>query len=161
MAMSARFPFTRVYEPKNRSPEMAPPGHTSLVAEIPCQPHDALWTAGQDVLVETVTDQFVRLGWVNRRQVVGATICRLNHAYPILELGFEARLAPILRYLNAFTNLQLAGRNGCFVYAHLHDMMRFGKRVIDEFLRPQACDFPFEDASEVPSEDPSGEILVG
>src|SRR5262249_20928929 len=33
----AEIPFTRVYEPKNRSAEMCPEGCTSLVAEIPCQ----------------------------------------------------------------------------------------------------------------------------
>ena len=33
-----RFLFTRVYEPKNRSAFMSPPGKTSLCAEIPCFP---------------------------------------------------------------------------------------------------------------------------
>ena len=33
---SAEFPFTRLYEPKNRSLHMAPEGQTVIVLEIPC-----------------------------------------------------------------------------------------------------------------------------
>jgi protoporphyrinogen oxidase len=130
----ASFPFTRVYEPKNRSVEMAPPGCTSLVAEIPCQTQDAVWTAGDQSLIERVTEQFVRLGWITRGEVLGGTTHRMSHAYPILELGYEARLAPVLEFLGRFRNLRLAGRNGCFVYSHLHDMMRSARDIVDEYL---------------------------
>ena len=44
-------PITRVSEPRNRSPLMAPPNHTSLVAELPCSETDALWHATDDAIV--------------------------------------------------------------------------------------------------------------
>lgn len=127
------FPFTRVYEPKNRSSEMAPAGCTSLVAEIPCQPTDDVWTADPSTLIETVIERFVDLGWFKRSEVLGSTTHRLPHAYPILELGYEAKLKPILDYLGTFSNLSLAGRNGCFVYSHLHDMMRSGREIVSRY----------------------------
>jgi protoporphyrinogen oxidase len=142
------FPFTRVYEPKNRSEEMAPPGHTSLVAEIPCQPDDAWWHADESALVEMVTSHFHRIGWLNRDQIVGSAIHRLHHAYPILQLDYERRLAPIFEYLARFRNLQLAGRNGCFVYSHLHDMLQHGRNVVNGY----AQSLPFlRGSSDLPS----------
>jgi protoporphyrinogen oxidase len=135
------FPFTRVYEPKNRSEEMAPPGHTSLVAEIPCQPGDALWGTDESALVEMVCDQFLRIGWLRRDQIVGSAIHRLKHAYPILELDYESRLTPIISYLSGFRNLRLAGRNGCFVYSHLHDMLQFGRNVVDGYSESRSIPF--------------------
>ena len=130
----ASIPFTRVYEPKNRSEEMAPPGYTSLVAEIPCQTEDAIWKAGEDALSDLVSDHFVRLGWIAPGDIVGRSTYRIHHAYPILELDYEARLAPVLEYLSGFRNLQLAGRNGCFAYSHLHDMMRAGRRIVKDCI---------------------------
>jgi protoporphyrinogen oxidase len=149
----ARFPFTRVYEPKNRSSDMAPPGCTSLVAEIPCQPVDSIWTADDTSLIELVSEHFVRLGWITRSEIVGGATHRMSHAYPILEFDYEVRIGPILEYLSQFRNLRLAGRNGCFVYSHLHDMMRSGKSIVDGFL------LSAEDGDSN-SEQSSGELLV-
>ena len=39
----AEFPFTRLYEPKNRSRHMAPEGQTAIVLELPCFREDAVW----------------------------------------------------------------------------------------------------------------------
>src|SRR5262249_8323907 len=150
----ASFPFTRVYESKNRSVEMAPPGCTSLVAEIPCQTQDAVWTADDQSLIDLVTDHFVRLGWVTRSEVLGGTTHHMSHAYPILELGYEARLAPVLEFLGQFRNLRLAGRNGCFVYSHLHDMLRSGREIVDEYLL-------VGDLGASLSESFSGELVAG
>jgi len=133
---------------------MAPPGCTSLVAEIPCQSQDAVWTASDQSLIELVTEQFVQLGWITRGEILGGATHRMSHAYPILELGYEARLAPVLEFLGQFRNLRLAGRNGCFVYSHLHDMMRSGRNIVDEFL------LDGEHGGSV-SESLSGELVVG
>jgi protoporphyrinogen oxidase len=136
------FPFTRVYEPKNRSDEMSPPGQTSLVAEIPCQPGDALWSADDSALTALVSEQLARIQWFRPEQIIGSAIHRLPHAYPILELDYEARVAPIVSYLSRFQNLQLAGRNGCFVYSHLHDMLQSARMVVDGYLQTRLIPFP-------------------
>ncbi len=71
---------------------MVPPGHTLLVAEIPCQTEDAIWNTNEEALSEMVADQFVRVGWIAPGDIVGRTTYRISHAYPILELDYEARL---------------------------------------------------------------------
>jgi protoporphyrinogen oxidase len=133
------FPFTRVYEPRNRRAEMAPLGQTSLVAEIPCQNGDAPWQADEATLVELVAGHFVRLGWFEPRDIVGSTTYRLPHAYPILELGYEDGVLPALTYLRRFRNLRLAGRNGCFEYTHLHDLMRQGLDAARDYVERRSA----------------------
>jgi hypothetical protein len=66
-------------------------------------------------------------------------VVRLSHAYPVLEVGIEDRVTALLEYLSGFSNLRTIGRNGRFVYTHVHDMLRFGIDVIDELSRMQAA----------------------
>jgi protoporphyrinogen oxidase len=126
----SNFPFTRVYEPKNRSQMMAPPDCTSLVAEIPCQEGDELWNLSDDRLVSLFRSKLVKIGWINENDVIGGAAVRLRHAYPILENGFEQNLMVVKQYLATFHNLRLSGRNALFQYSWIHNMLRYGKNVI-------------------------------
>jgi len=125
-----RIPFTRVTEPRNRSAAMSPPGYTSLVAEIPCGPDDPLWSADDTRLVGMTTRPLEEIGWIRSGELVGSRVVRLKHAYPVLSLGFERSLEPILRYLGGFANLELAGRNGRFEYGWIHGMLRGGRDLV-------------------------------
>jgi protoporphyrinogen oxidase len=124
--------FTRVSEPRNRSASMAPPGRTSLVAELPCDCGDGTWGSADAALAEDVVAPLTELGWFSRAEVSGFTVRRIRHAYPVLTLSLEASLAQVLDYLSAFTNLTVGGRSGAFAYTHLHDMLRFGREAVRE-----------------------------
>ena len=128
----AAVPFTRVYEPLHRSAEMAPPGHTSLVAEIPCDSADAVWTADDESVLRLAQPTLEALGWVVPDTVVGTSVVRLSHAYPVLTLDAERAAAEIVRYLGRFENLHLLGRNGLFHYGWLHTVMRMAKTLVHE-----------------------------
>lgn len=126
------YPFTRGYEPRNRSPHMAPPGKTSFCIELPCYRSDPLWYASDQEIVDIVIQQLQPTGWIKPEEIIGSKIVRLPNAYPVLELGFEEKIETMMRYLDRFENLRLSGRSGKFVYTHVHDMMRFGIDIIDE-----------------------------
>lgn len=128
------FPFTRIYEPRNRSPFMSPAGKTSLVLEIPCHMEDEIWELSNEALVSVVVGKLIEIGWIQSDEVIDSWCGRLNYAYPILEFGFEEKVARIFDWLDRFENLSLSGRNGKFAYTHLHDMMRFGKEIVEEHL---------------------------
>ena len=128
------FPFTRVYEPKNRSKYMAPENKTSLMVEIPCAYDDAVWTMEEQKLLEIVKEKFKKIGWIEEKDVLDAAVYRLHNAYPVLELGFEEKIASVTGYLSTFPNLHLSGRGGKFVYTWLHDMIQFGKDIIEDIL---------------------------
>jgi len=125
----SRFPFTRIYEPRNRHPEMSPEGKTSLVAEIPCRKEDSHWTMEDDRLIRTVRSHLMKIGWIEKAQVESAEVVRMQYAYPVLEVGFENKISSIFKYLNRFKNLRLSGRNGRFQYSHVHDMLIFGREI--------------------------------
>jgi len=130
----AGFPFTRVYEPKNRSPSMSPPGKTSLVAEIPNEPADKYSSMPDETLAEIVASSLVDIGWINKGDVQDRVVKRMKYAYPVLEVNTEDRIGKITKFLNGFENLRISGRNGRFEYTHLHDMMQLGKDVLSEVL---------------------------
>lgn len=131
-----KFPFTRIYEPKNRNIAMSPKGKTSLVAEIPCQKEDYLWSMDDDKLIQLVLSRIIDTNLIREEEIIDASVNRLNHAYPILETGYEERLQKINSFLNGFNNLKLSGRNGRFVYSWIHNMMQFGKEIIDDVTHP-------------------------
>lgn len=125
-----RVPFTRVTEPRNRSEAMSPPGHTSLVAEIPCGSEDAAWGADDADLVGLVQKHLEGIGWVRGEEVLGSKVVRLRHAYPVQSLDLESSVATILRHLDGLENLAVVGRNARFEYGWLHDMLRSGKDLV-------------------------------
>jgi protoporphyrinogen oxidase len=127
-----RFPFTRISEPRNRSPEMAPAGKTSLLAEIPCHEDDELWRADDSAVIDAVRSQVVAIGWVRPGEVLGGAVHRLANAYPILDTRCVSAVGEIHRYLAGFANLWLVGRSGRFVYGWIHDMIRMGFETVAE-----------------------------
>lgn len=130
----SRIPFTRVYEPKNRNSRMSPPGKTSLVVEIPCQREDGVWSMEDDMLVRLVQTRLVDdIRWIREDEITGTSVIRLDHAYPILEMGFEEKLRGINAFLEGFNNLKLSGRNGKFVYSWIHNMMAFGRDIVEGY----------------------------
>ena len=128
----AAVPFTRVYEPRHRSDTMSPPGHTSLVAEIPCDTSDELWTADDESVLRRAQPPLEAMGWVTPGSIVGTAVVRLPHAYPVLTVQAEQAAAEIVRYARRFTNLHLLGRNGLFHYGWLHTVMRMAKTMVSE-----------------------------
>ncbi|MDY0040987.1 MAG: FAD-dependent oxidoreductase [Desulforhabdus sp.] len=130
------FPLTRFYEPKNRSSNMSPPGKTSVVAEIPCQPEDSIWRANDADLIKMISEHLFRIGWIKKEEILDSAVQRLEYAYPILETSFEERVGKIIDYLSSFENLKLSGRNALFAYSWVHDMMRLGREIVDTLKVP-------------------------
>ncbi|MBN2139034.1 MAG: FAD-dependent oxidoreductase [Sedimentisphaerales bacterium] len=127
------FPFTRLYEPKNRCIHMSPASQTSLVAEIPCQKSDEIWNLGDAELIDMVGSRLIDIGWISEAEIMSASVKRLDYAYPVLTVGVEGAVKEILEYLSRFSNLRTSGRNGRFVYSWIHDMLRFGKEIVQEY----------------------------
>ena len=129
------FQMTRVYEPKNRSAAMAPAEQTMLAVELPCGAQDALWQTPDAALLALVQRQLAGLGWFSPQEVLGGCVKRLPFAYPVLEHGFEAKVAQLQAGLKPLRNVIFAGRNGRFQYTHMHDMLRFGKDAVAQVQR--------------------------
>ncbi|OVE79710.1 hypothetical protein BVY01_01675 [bacterium I07] len=127
------YPFTRIYEPKNRSPFMAPANMTSLVMEIPCSSDDVLWKMSKQEVVETVLGDLLQTGLITRNCIVDTTMHKLEYAYPVLELNYKHAISKINAYLSRFKNLAVSGRNAKFAYSWIHDEMQASKAIINGY----------------------------
>lgn len=129
------FPFTRVYEPRNRSAWMSPEGKTSLVVELPTQTSDELWNEDPEKVTQMVVDKLEGVGWYDKSQVIHSFLKKMPFAYPILEKNYEERMDKVMDFFSQFENLHFSGRNGKFMYTHLHDQMMDGKSITGKLLK--------------------------
>lgn len=117
----ASIPFTRLYEPKNRSPAMAPVGSTAIVLEIPCSNLEEWWLMSDEAFETGVLKALPATG-LELGPIIGVDSVRLPNAYPILDLNASVTAARLLEYADSFENLRLGGRAGTFQYLHTHDL---------------------------------------
>ncbi len=129
---SKEFPFTRLYEPKNRSPHMAPKGQTVIVLELPCYSDDALWNMSEATLQAEVWEALRQVKPLFPEEIIHYQSYKLPFAYPVLEVGFEEKVASLVAYFETFENLYLTGRSSLFRYLHLHDLFKAGKEVVEQ-----------------------------
>jgi len=130
-------PFTRLYEPKNRSPDMAPADQTVVVLERPCHPETDAWTQPDEALQERAVTLLTEQGLIDGAEEVVATNHRaVPFAYPILEVGAEEKADRLTTYLDRFDNLHLLGRSAQFTYTHVHNLYAQA-RTLTEQLAPR------------------------
>ena len=129
---SEKFPFTRLYEPKNRSPYMAPVEQTVIVLEIPCFSKSPVWKMSEAALHAEVWEALCRVKPLHSDEVIHYQTYKLPFAYPVLEVGFEENVKQLVDYFETFENLYLTGRSSLFRYLHLHDLFKAGKEVVEQ-----------------------------
>tara|TARA_B100001287_G_scaffold271925_1_gene272895 strand:- start:7092 stop:8426 length:1335 start_codon:yes stop_codon:yes gene_type:complete len=129
---SKEFPFTRIYEPKNRSDFMSPKNKTSLAIEIPCFSTDKIWNDSDDIIISIIKDKLLSIKLIESNLVIKSLVYRINNAYPVLEYNFENNINGLTNYLSEFKNLKILGRNGLFEYSHIHDQFISARNVIKE-----------------------------
>lgn len=115
-------PFTRLYEPKNRSPAMAPADQTVAVLEWPFDSGSRGTDRSPSELRRRAWDLLVSEELVDpqRDDIEAFNSHTIPYAYPILEVGTEAKAAQLTEYLHDFDNLSLLGRSAQFEYTHVH-----------------------------------------
>ena len=131
-------PFGRLHEPTNWSAAMAPPGCSLLVTERFCFRGDDTWNAADAALIDDTARHLERLGFLRRSEVRDGTVLRIPAAYPLFEVGFEARSQTLYDYLARFDNLQVAGRGGMFRYHNMDHAMASGLAAAAALLRATA-----------------------
>lgn len=126
--------FCRLHEPKNWSPDMAPPERTGLVLEYFCQEGDSRWQTDDAGLAREATDDLAAVGLVDPRSVSGWTVVRLAKGYPVYELGYRPHLDAVTGFLKQFANLYNIGRNATFLYTSSDHYMDMGLKAAENAL---------------------------
>lgn len=126
-------PFTRLYEPKNRSPDMAPDDLTVVVLERPCHPGTEAWEQSDEALREAAVDLLAEQGLIEgNTEVVAVDHRAVPFAYPILEVGTEEKADRLTSYLQHFENLHLLGRSAQFTYTHVHNLYAQARTLTEQ-----------------------------
>ena len=93
------------------------PKMSCLGLEYFCFEGDGLWTMTDRDLVALGTREMAAIGLIDPSKVVDGTVVRMPKAYPGLRRRVRGRRSTSsARYLDGFTNLQVAGRNGMHKY---------------------------------------------
>ena len=126
-------PITRIYEPKNRSPQMAPRDKTSLAIEIPYTQGDRISILTDDEVIEMVKRTLIKEKLFKESDVLDNRLIDIKNAYPILKVGEEGNIRELVSFLQSFSNQKLIGRNVEFDYLHTHKIMDKAKLLVDTF----------------------------
>lgn len=127
----SNIPFTRIYEPKNRSKNMAPSDKTCIVVEVPCQPEDLIYNNSEDEFLDKIKYALSKYTHINESNIINTSSQKVPFAYPILNYNIDDKLNKIFNYLSIFKNLNLLGRSAEFKYLHTHDLFIRANQIVN------------------------------
>ena len=126
-------PITRIYEPKNRSPQMAPRDKTSLAIEVPYSHGDEISLLTNDEVIDLVKKTLIKEKLFKDSDVLNKRLIDIKNAYPILKVNDKGNIGELVSFLQSFSNQKLIGRNVEFDYLHTHKIMERAKHLINTF----------------------------
>ncbi|MEM3957013.1 MAG: FAD-dependent oxidoreductase [Thermoproteota archaeon] len=113
----------RVSFPSNFSPENAPGGKSSILAEITVKPDDPLLRTNSDEVANMVVEELDRLKILSKNKVVYSNVFRNKYAYPILDSNYQECVERIRAFFNQL-GVELIGRFAEFKYINMDDAIR-------------------------------------
>ena len=125
--------FGRMHEPKNWSIAMVPDKNkTGICLEIFCNKDSRVWQMPDSELAKrTIQDLSVLL---RVDEIEDYAVVRLEHAYPIYQIGYTQELSKVKNAISIYENLFLLGRTGAFRYINmdtcLDEGMKLGRNII-------------------------------
>jgi|YNPNPStandDraft_1061719.scaffolds.fasta_scaffold27281_1 protoporphyrinogen oxidase len=131
----ARYPFKRIYEPKNLDPSMGTAQTTGICVEVCFDGKAGSFASVRDEMYESVLGGVAHFYRIRPEEVSLVAAIEIPHAYAIYEKGYERHLGTLARHLIRYDNLVSYGRQGSFRYNHLVDRVIDASGRVMEFLR--------------------------
>ncbi len=130
-----RYRIARIQEPRRRSPDMAPPGKTSLMLELPCDVGDEMWRASDDDVAARCLEELRALGFGDvERDLLGYYSSFVEEGYPIYHLDYRKERARVLAWAAETPNAVSVGRQGAFRYVFMDTAMEMGVAAAERVL---------------------------
>lgn len=118
----------------NWSPYMvADPSKVWLGLEYFCNEGDELWQKSERELIALGTEELDKIGIIDRREVIDATVLRVPKTYPAY-FGTYDRFDLVRSYIDSFRNLYLIGRNGMHKYNNQDHSMLTAMIAVDNII---------------------------
>jgi protoporphyrinogen oxidase len=138
---SKKVAMARIANYANFSAAMAArPEVSPITIEYFCFPGDDLWNVPEYVLMEWAKRELLETRILEPDQILGGFITRSDKAYPVIEFGYEHRIAIIKGWLDQFKNLLPIGRSGMFKYNNQDHAMATGLTAARTALGIANCD---------------------
>ena len=129
------FRATRVQNVKNWSHFMVPDSRkTVLGMEYVTDESGDLWQMSEEQLADLAKEEIVRLGFATPKEIGEAKVVRQKKAYPVYDLGYQARLETVKEYLSGFENLVTIGRNGMHKYNNMDHSMLTAMQAVENIF---------------------------
>lgn len=109
--------FNRLYFPTRACSKLAPPGCDAVCAEV--SPPGGLDTIDRAELEKKVVDGLIKLGHLDREDVLSVKIRVARDSYPIYPIDYLERLKVLWTKLKTVPNLSAVGRTGQFYYNNM------------------------------------------
>jgi protoporphyrinogen oxidase len=129
-----RYRAGRLQEPRRRSSEMAPPGKTSLMVEVPHSVGDAVDTDSDSELLARIRPELDQLGVPIGADLRFAFSARAPEAYPVHLRTTAAARSHAFECLADLSNLRTFGRQGAFRFIFSDAAMRMGLLAAEGLL---------------------------
>ncbi|MBI1852379.1 MAG: FAD-dependent oxidoreductase [Planctomycetes bacterium] len=124
-------PANRITHLANYSPENAPPGKHSLLAEVTYEGDLRV----DQRFVDDVVDGLHRSGLVDKKKVVTTAFHKSHYAYVLFTHGFQRNLDTATHWLDSI-GLHTAGRFGRYEYLNSDQCMRRAIDLVDKHFPP-------------------------
>ncbi len=112
--------LARLANYRNFSAAMAgPSGLTPITAEYFCFAGDRIWSQGEAGFIALAKSELGRMKLIRPEQLHSGFTVRNEKAYPVIELGYEKKVAILRDYIAGFKNFHPIGRCGMFKYNNM------------------------------------------
>jgi len=101
-----------------------------------CNEGDSLWSMTDQSFLEMAVDEMVKIGFIEKDDVIDSTIIRQHKAYPAY-FGSYDRFEVVRDFLDKIDNLFLVGRNGMHKYNNQDHSMLSAMTVVDGLVAGQ------------------------
>jgi protoporphyrinogen oxidase len=116
--------FNRVSFPSNYSRAVAPPGHSSILAEITYNEGDAVSRMTDTDIIEHTVTSLIAAGLIPSRDSVAYTgVERVEFAYVVYDLEYQKNIATIREFCRE-CGIDLVGRFSQFEYLNMDGCIR-------------------------------------
>lgn len=108
-------------------------GSMYIGMEYFCNEGDALWSMDKDAFIEMAIGELVKIGIVDKEDVLKADLVKIKKAYPAY-FGTYKELGSVISFLDGFENLYCIGRNGQHRYNNMDHSMLTAMAAVDNII---------------------------
>ncbi len=125
--------FNRAVEFSNWSPQMCPPGKTSICFDVSGFSGSPEWAMSDQEMKERTIADAVRTGYIKKESIEDALVVRVLHAYPFYDLDYKEKLDAVIGFLETPAE-RLLGRTGIFRYNNSDNSIEMGFELAEKML---------------------------